>query len=60
MESFFQTLKVEWRGDQVFATRAEAKRSLFKYIELFYDSRRRHSALGMVSPAEYERRAQVA
>ena len=60
MESFFHSLKVEWLGDQVFETRAEAERSLFKYIELFYNSWRRHSTLGMVSPAEYERRAQVA
>lgn len=60
MESFFHTLKVEWLGDRVFETRAEAERSLFKYIELFYNSWRRHSTLGMVSPAEYERLAQVA
>jgi transposase InsO family protein len=60
MESFFHSLKVEWIGDRVFETRAEARRSLFEYIELFYNSWRRHSTLGMVSPAEYERRARVA
>ena len=60
MESFFHSLKVEWIGDRVFETRAEAGRVLHEYIELFYNSWRRHSTLGMVSPAEYERLAQVA
>ncbi len=39
------------------ATRAEARRDLFGYIEGFYNSRRLHSALGYISPAEAERRA---
>jgi putative transposase len=60
MESFFHSLKVEWLGDRVFETRAEAERSLFQYIEQFYNSWRRHSTLGMISPAEYERQAQIA
>jgi transposase InsO family protein len=60
MESFFHSLKVEWIGDRIFETRAEARRALHEYIELFYNSWRRHSTLGMVSPAEYERLAQVA
>ncbi len=40
--------------ERSFATRDEAKRALFEYIEVFYNRRRRHSALGYVSPAEYE------
>ncbi|WP_244219892.1 IS3 family transposase, partial [Corallococcus interemptor] len=35
----------------------EAKRALFEYIEAWYNRRRRHSALGYVSPEEYERNA---
>ena len=54
-ESFFGTLKTEW-ADGVYASRDEAKRELFKYIELFYNPRRRHSSLGNISPVEYERR----
>ncbi len=51
MESFLHSLKVEWIGDRIFETRAEARRTLHEYIELFYNSWRRHSTLGMVSPA---------
>ena len=54
-ESFFKTLKVELVYRRRFATREEAKTALAEYIELFYNCRRRHSALGYKSPAEYER-----
>ena len=57
MESFFHTLKTERVHHRVYATRAEARRDLFGYIEGFYNSRRLHSALGYISPAEMERRA---
>ena len=60
IESFLHSLKVEWVHGQVFHSREGARRSLFEYIELFYNSWRRHSTLGMVSPAEFERLAQVA
>jgi len=39
-----------------FATRTAARLALFDYIEGFYNSHRRHSALGYLSPAEFERR----
>lgn len=54
-ESFFGTLKTEW-ADGVYESRDEARKELFKYIELFYNPRRRHSSLGNISPVEYERR----
>ncbi len=55
MESFFGSLKTEWI-DTGYATEAQARMELFKYIEMFYNPTRRHSALGYLSPAEYERR----
>jgi transposase InsO family protein len=54
VESFFGTLKKELVHHEDYPTRAAAHQSLFEYIEVFYNRRRRHSALGYVSPAEYE------
>ena len=53
-ESFFSTVKSEL-GEQ-FGSHGEAKAELFDYIEVFYNQRRRHSTLGQISPAEFERR----
>jgi putative transposase len=55
-ESFFGTLKTELVDHEDYHTKAQAKQSLFEYIEVFYNRRRRHSYLGYVSPEEYERR----
>ena len=55
MESFFASLKKELTHGEVYATREEARASLFEYIEVFFNRIRRHSSLGYVSPAEYER-----
>ncbi len=55
MESFFASLKKELVHHEDYATRAQAKASIFEYIEAFYNRLRRHSALGYVAPAEYER-----
>ncbi len=55
VESFFATLTKELLAERVFATRAAASRALFEFIELWYNRRRRHSALGYRTPAEYER-----
>jgi transposase InsO family protein len=55
MESFFASLKKELTRGEPFATRAEARASLFEYIEVFYNRVRRHSSLGYRSPIEYER-----
>lgn len=55
MESFFSTVKSEL-ADR-FDSFGEAKMELFDYVEVFYNQRRRHSTLGQISPAEFERRA---
>jgi transposase InsO family protein len=54
VESFWATLKTELVDGQAWPTRALARRSIFEYIEVFYNRRRLHSALGYQSPAEYE------
>ncbi len=56
VESFFKTLKKEAVKKQIFITREEAKSALFAYIEMFYNSKRRHSYLGYISPLEFEKR----
>jgi putative transposase len=58
IESFFSTMKIERiyrRG--LYRSRDEAKADVFDYIERFYNPRRRHSALGYLSPMEFEKRA---
>ena len=57
MESFFHTLKTELVHHRQYATRAEAKRDIFAYIEAFYNRTRRHSAIGYISPIEMELKA---
>lgn len=52
-ESFFNSLKNERVHHMRYATRAEAKQDLFEYIEVFYNRKRRHSALGYRSPADF-------
>jgi putative transposase len=54
MESFFASLKKELVHHEDYQSRAEARASIFEYIETFYNPKRRHSSLGFVSPAEYE------
>ena len=56
MESFWATLKTERTHDQCYPTRAEARTDIFLFIEGFYNRRRRHSALGYLSPNNFERR----
>jgi putative transposase len=59
MESFFGTLKQELVHRETYATREEARRSLFEYIEVFYNRRRLHSTLGYLSPVQYEESRKV-
>jgi len=53
-ESFVSTLKRELIHRHSWANRQKARSAIFEYIEGFYNTRRRHSALGHLSPAEYE------
>ena len=57
-EAFFATLETELLTRRAFPHRGAARAALFDYIEGFYNSHRRHSALGYLSPAAYERRWQ--
>jgi len=57
MESFFHTLKTELVHHRHDATRAEAVRDIFVYIEGFYNRTPRHSAIGYISPIETELKA---
>jgi len=57
-ESFFGTLKLELIYDALYMTREEAMTDIFLYIEGFYNSKRRHSTLGYLSPVAYEARHQ--
>ena len=54
-ESFFATLECELLDRRRFKSQAEAKIAVFEFIEAFYNPRRRHSSLGYLSPANYER-----
>jgi putative transposase len=53
-ESFFATLKKELIHGRSWPTKAELRAEIFEYIEVFFNRRRRHSTLGMLSPADYE------
>jgi putative transposase len=57
MEAFFSSVKHELRDR--FESGGEATRELFDYIEVFYNQRRRHSTIGQISPAAFERQAAV-
>jgi len=59
-ESFFGSLKSELENLGRYETRAQARREIFEYIEVFYNGMRRHSTLGYVSPREFERKAPAA
>jgi transposase InsO family protein len=54
MESFWSTLKLELIYRRVFQTRAQARQEIFDYIETFYNRQRIHSALGYLSPVDFE------
>lgn len=54
-ESFFGSLKTERVFFSIYKTREEARRDIIDYIEMFYNSNRRHSYLGYVSPKEFEK-----
>jgi transposase InsO family protein len=54
MESFWGTFKTELVHHQEYQTREQAKQSIFRYIECWYNRKRRHSAIGYMSPEQFE------
>jgi len=54
-ESFFSTIKLELVYETEWTTRAQARAAIFEYLEVFYNGERRHSSLGYLSPAAFER-----
>src|SRR5690606_27126573 len=56
MESFFATLQTELLDRREWETVAELKSAIFRFIEVFYNRKRRHSSLGYISPEEFETR----
>jgi putative transposase len=59
LESFHASLKKDLIHRRSWPTKAEARTAIFEYVEAFYNRRRRHSTLGMLSPLEYENRTLV-
>ena len=59
-ERVLGTLKREWTHARSFLTHQEAKAAVIEYIEMFYNSHRRHSTLGYLSPNEFEAQARNA
>ena len=59
-ESFFASLECELLDRRRFRTQAEARMAVFRYVEGFYNPRRRHSALDYLSPIKYERQTMLA
>ena len=57
-ESFFQLLKRERIKRKIYSTRDEARSDVFDYIEMFYNSKRKHGSNNLLSPVEYENRYQ--
>jgi putative transposase len=55
VESLFSSLKKERVRGRTYFSRDEARADVFDYIEVFYNRKRRHSKLGMISPSEFER-----
>ena len=60
MESFFSSLKTERIGRKIYRTRDAARADVFDYIERFYNTVRRHSTIGYLSPVEFERKVGLA
>lgn len=54
MESFYRNLKRELIQDAHFETPEQARQEVFKYIELYYNTKRMHSALGYLSTTQFE------
>lgn len=59
-ESFFATLECELLDRQRFRTPSEARSAVFDFVEGWYNTHRRHSALGYLSPVQFEKREEAA
>lgn len=57
MESFWERMQLELLDSQVWFTRNELANAMFRWIESWYNRRRRHSSIGMLSPIEFETRS---
>ncbi len=55
-ETFFSTIKCEMLYQTNYKTREEARRDIFWYIEIYYNRKRRHQALGYLTPVDYKQR----
>jgi putative transposase len=60
MESVFSSMKTERIGRKVYRTRDVARADVFDYIERFYNTIRRYSTIGYLSPVEFERKVGLA
>ncbi len=58
IESFWSRMQVELLDRQRWRTRVELANAIFEYLEIFHNRQRRHSALGMLTPVEFENRNQ--
>jgi transposase InsO family protein len=54
-ESFFSTLKTECIEGKIYFSRAQARRKIFEYIEIYYNRKRRHSTIGSMTPENFEK-----
>lgn len=54
MESFYITIKRELIQDAHYESHEQAQKEIFKYIEIYYNTKRMHSSLGDVSPSQFE------
>ena len=53
MEGFWGKMKTEWLNGRRFRTREEARRSVFEYVEIFYNRQRLHASNGYLTPEEF-------
>ena len=59
IESFWSRMQVELLDRRIWRTRVELANAIFEYLEIFHNRQRRHSALGMLTPIEFETRHQT-